>query len=66
MIEPDDIAEAVSTEWEWLHCHPDKIDAVLEIMGCSRDDVIIWQEFPAVYSGEKFYCSIRKKRVTND
>jgi hypothetical protein len=60
-IEPDDIFEVAYTEPSWIHCHPDKVDAVLEIFGWSEDDVDIWQEYPAVYDGGKFYCSIRKR-----
>jgi len=60
-IGPDDIAEMVSKEPSWIHCHPDKVDSVLAIFGWSEDDVIITQEFPAMYDGGKYYCSIRKK-----
>ena len=60
-IEPDDVFEAISSEPTWIHCHPDRVDVVLAILGWSRDDVDIWQEFPAVHADGKFYCSMRKK-----
>ena len=60
-IEADDVFEVMETEPRWIHCHPDAVEAVLGIFGWDREDVDIWQEFPAVHADGKYYCSIWRK-----
>ena len=57
-IETDDVFEMMS-DWSWVHCHPDKVDEIMVLLGWSDDDVII--EYIESDDGEHYFCSVRRK-----
>lgn len=58
-IRPDDITYLWMGKPNIIHCHPDKLDVVKELMG---GDVTV--EYIESDDGEHYFCSVRRSITT--